>query len=145
MTGNDRLGQAKHNYTTHWDGHPGWAFIALVIHLTRMRLLAALALVLACVAIGCNSGAMTSKDGAVLFDKTCAQCHGRDGKADPIWKARLSVPDLSDPALQGKLSDDQMMKIIQDGSENRRMPPWRGAFNEEQVRALVAHVRTLRK
>ena len=91
----------------------------------------------------CSPGVKSSKDGAVLFDATCAPCHARDGKGDLAWKARLDVPDLTDPTRQAHLSDEDIVHLIADGSKNRRMPPWRGVYSDEQIRALTAYVRTL--
>ena len=127
-----------------WDGGPGRGIHAsrppLVLHLTAMRILALGALLLA----ACQPGVKSSKDGAVLFDATCAQCHAHDGRGAPAFRS-LGVPDLTDPAVQAKLSDEQMVTFIQNGSPNRRMPPWRGVYSEAQIRALVAHVRTLKR
>jgi mono/diheme cytochrome c family protein len=93
--------------------------------------------------VACKPGVKSSKDGAVLFGATCAPCHAADGKGDPAWKARLDVPDLTDPRLQAKLSDQDIVQVIANGSKNRRMPPWRGVYSDEQIRALTAFVRTL--
>jgi len=130
-----------------WDGGPARAFTRAdtdpVLHLTAMRI-PALGLLAMLTAAACQPGVKSSKDGAVLFDTTCVQCHARDGRGAPAFKS-LGVPDLTDPAIQGKWSDEQMMKVIQDGSQNRRMPPWRGVYSEEQIRALVTHVRSLKR
>jgi mono/diheme cytochrome c family protein len=104
---------------------------------------AALVVVTLASAASCQPGVKASKDGAVLFDATCAQCHAHDGSGDPSWKARLDVPDLTDPSVQKRFSDAQLLEIIANGSPNRRMPPWRGVYSDEQLRALVAHVRRL--
>ena len=104
----------------------------------RLGLLAALGAVLVS---GCKPGVKASKDGALLFDTSCAQCHGHDGRGAPAFKG-LGVPDFTDPAVQKKWSDADMMKVIQDGPPSRKMPPWRGIYSDEQIRALVAHVRT---
>jgi mono/diheme cytochrome c family protein len=96
-------------------------------------------------ATACQPGTRSSKDGAVLFDTVCAQCHARDGSGDPSWKARLNVPDLRSDELQVRLSDADIINVISNGSKNGRMPPWRGAFNDEQIKQLMIHVRSLRK
>jgi mono/diheme cytochrome c family protein len=107
-----------------------------------MRILSALALLLV---TACQPGPKASKDGAVLFDTTCAVCHAHDGRGAPAMRAQFGVPDLSDPALQAKLTDEQMTEVIKNGSRNRRMPPWRGVYSEEQIRALVTHVRAFKR
>jgi mono/diheme cytochrome c family protein len=92
----------------------------------------------------CQPGGHASKAGAALFDSSCATCHGKDGAGAPAFKP-LGVPDFTDPALQAKLSDADMTKIIQEGSPSRKMPAWRGIYSDEQIRALVAYVRTFRR
>jgi cytochrome c6 len=94
--------------------------------------------------VGCQPGPKSSRDGAVLFDTSCAQCHGHDGRGAPAFKG-LGVPDFTDAALQQKRSDADLTKVIQDGPASRKMPPWRGVYSDEQIRALVAHVRSFRK
>jgi cytochrome c6 len=138
-----------------WDGAPGRGIqcwqpatrqrLARVIHLSAMQMLR-VALATATLGLGlaaCQPGVKASKDGALLFDTSCAQCHGRDGRGAPAFKG-LGVPDFTSAALQQKLSDADMMKVIQNGSQSRKMPPWRGLYSDEQIRALVAHVRTFR-
>ena len=115
-----------------------------MVHLTGMLSPRVAVLCLATVLLtACQAGAKSSKDGAVLFATTCAPCHAADGRGDPAWKARLDVPDLTDPARQKKLSDQDIFEVIANGSKNRRMPPWRGVYSEEQLRALTAFVRSL--
>lgn len=92
----------------------------------------------------CQPGPKSSRDGAVLFDLSCAQCHGHDGRGAPAFKG-LGVPDFTDAALQQRRSDADLMKVIQDGPPSRKMPPWRGLYSDEQIRALVAHVRSFRR
>jgi mono/diheme cytochrome c family protein len=107
-----------------------------------MRLLPAFALLLV---TACQPGPKASTDGAVLFDTTCAVCHAHDGRGVPAMRAQFGVPDLSDAAVQSKLTDEQVLNVIRNGSQNRRMPPWRGVYSEEQLRALVAHVRSFKR
>ena len=106
-----------------------------------MRSLLLVVLAAAAFATACQPGPKASKDGALLFDTSCAQCHGHDGKGAPAFK-NLGVPDFTDPALQARFTDAQMIQTVQNGSQSRKMPPWRGIYSDEQIRALVAHVRS---
>jgi mono/diheme cytochrome c family protein len=101
------------------------------------------AVLVVALAAGCQPGLKTSEDGAVLYQTSCAQCHGVRGRAPADWKARLDVPDLADPAVLAARTDAQIFDIIKNGPTSRKMPPWGGVYTDAQIHALVAHVRTL--
>ena len=106
----------------------------------RKFLLLALALSPAC---GDSRIAGGSVDGAEIFQTACARCHGAAGVPDRGMAARTGVKPLTSERVRTKLSDDQLRDQILNGSKNRMMPAFQGAMSEEQVVALVAHVRTL--
>ncbi len=82
-------------------------------------------------------------DGAAVFASACARCHGPNGVPEPTRAARLGVRDLTSPELQTSLSDDQIRERILAGSANGRMPAFRNRLDDDQVDALVKHVRSL--
>ena len=41
------------------------------------------------------------------------------------------------------MTDAELLAQIRNGSKNRMMPAFQGAMNDEQLTALVAHIRTL--
>jgi cytochrome c oxidase cbb3-type subunit 3 len=94
-------------------------------------------------ALACDGGAPTTTDGRELFEKICAQCHGPDGHASEMWKAKLGVPDLADPAVQGRLTDAQIVETITNGSRSGKMPAWKGTLTPAQIDAVATYVRTL--
>ncbi|HTW24980.1 MAG TPA: cytochrome c [Candidatus Baltobacteraceae bacterium] len=98
------------------------------------------ALALALVAIVAASPARAD-DGATLFKSNCVVCHGADGTGTPTGKA-LKAPDLHSDAVQ-KLTDAQITDQINNGKNN--MPPFKATLNAEQVKLLVAYVRTFKK
>ncbi|HYL98020.1 MAG TPA: c-type cytochrome, partial [Blastocatellia bacterium] len=75
-------------------------------------------------------------DAAKLFADNCASCHAADGHG-----LMLNQPNFTDPKWQAKVSDEEMFKVIKYGREP--MPFWMGSLNDEQIRALVAYIRTL--
>jgi mono/diheme cytochrome c family protein len=96
------------------------------------------------VGAGC-SGRPSSQEGQALFLQICARCHGDDGKGNPVERARLGVPDMTDPVFHARLNDDQMKHAIRKGSTSGKMPPFGTSFSEQQLEAIVAHVRTLKR
>jgi cytochrome c553 len=101
--------------------------------------------------IGFAAAALLSASAADVkenWEKTCTKCHGPDGKGDTKMGQKLSIKDLTDAKLQGELKDDQAFKAIKEGikdSEGKiKMKPAEG-LSDDEIKALVAHVRTLKK
>lgn len=88
--------------------------------------------------------ASTSPDTAAsraTFRTTCATCHGQDGAGSEVGKS-MNVPDLRSPAVQ-KLSDAELAQVISNGKGG--MPPFKDSLSADQIRGLVALVRSLRQ
>ena len=86
-------------------------------------------------------------DGAEMFDKKCAGCHGKDGKAQTTMGKKLNMRDLTNPEVQKGSSDEQWQKIIIDGVKGAGgknvMPATK--VTADEVKDLVKHVRALKK
>lgn len=81
------------------------------------------------------------------WEKNCAKCHGPDGKGDTKMGKKLDIKDLTDTKVQGSLKDEAMLKAIKEGvkdGDKTRMKAAEG-LNDEEMKALVAYVRTLKK
>ncbi len=76
---------------------------------------------------------------SATFRTKCAMCHGPDGSGSAVGKS-MNVPDLRSPAVQ-KLPDAQLAQVISDGKGG--MPPFKNSLSEDQIHALVAHIRSL--
>jgi cytochrome c6 len=98
------------------------------------------AIALALVALAASSPAKAD-DGATLFKSNCVVCHGADGTGTPTGKS-LKAPDLHSEAVQ-KLTDKQISDQIENGKNN--MPPFKGTLSADQIKLLVAYVRTFKK
>ena len=82
-------------------------------------------------------------DAAALYDKKCATCHGKDGRAK-TFKARFKpVRDLTDAAWQAEVSDERLFNSITAG--RGKMPAFGKKLSKEQIESLVAYVRGLKK
>lgn len=73
-----------------------------------------------------------AKQGASLFSRNCAHCHGDDARGD-------EGPDLHDLTK----SDSRITKIIKEGVKGE-MPKFGRKFNDADVQALIAFLRTLK-
>jgi cytochrome c553 len=81
------------------------------------------------------------------WEKTCAKCHGADGKGDTKMGKKLDIKDLTDAKVQASLKDEEMFKAIKEGvkdGDKTRMKAAEG-LNDDEMKALVAYARTLKK
>src|SRR6202047_2101326 len=81
-------------------------------------------------------------DGAAssaTFRTKCAMCHGPDGAGSEVGKS-MNVPDLRSPVVQ-KLPDSELAQVISNGKGG--MPGFKNSLSEDQIHALVAHIRSL--
>lgn len=96
------------------------------------------------------SAALTgfAADAATNWTDLCAKCHGVDGKGQTKMGKKLSIADLTDAKVQAKFTDEQACKAIKEGlkdeSGKTTMKAVEG-LSDEDVKALVAYVRTLKK
>jgi cytochrome c6 len=86
------------------------------------------------------SGA-AAEDGKSLFQDNCAICHGVNGGGTDTGK-KLNVSDLRSPEVQ-KETDAQLIEVILKGKN--KMPGYEGKLSNEQIKKLVAHIRSLAK
>jgi mono/diheme cytochrome c family protein len=88
-------------------------------------------------------------DGRALFAAHCAVCHGDTGKGDgPGAKVvRQPMTDFTNPAAMANRDDRFLAEIIQKGGSqfgrSNAMPAWGMKFSDEEIRALVRHIRSL--
>lgn len=104
----------------------------------------ALALTALLVAPGCRHLKKTPVEvGAGIFQRTCAPCHGPDARGTHPPGFTIAPRNLTDPALQDRLSDAQIRDTIRYGKG--QMPPFGMLFGDDDVNALAAYVRSVRK
>ena len=81
------------------------------------------------------------------WEKSCAKCHGPDGKGDTKMGKKLEIKDFTDAKYQESLKDDAMLKAIKEGvkdGDKVRMKPTEG-LSDEEMKALVKYVRDFKK
>jgi mono/diheme cytochrome c family protein len=84
---------------------------------------------------------------ARLYLGLCATCHGADGHGS--WRATVFLirpGDLADSARMAGHSDQYLLDIIKNGGApigRPGMPAFGGSLRDEDIRALVAYLRTL--
>jgi len=78
----------------------------------------------------------------------CMQCHGPDGSANTSMGKALNAKDLSNPAIQSSFTDAEAAAAIKDGVTKdgiTKMLAFGGKLSDDEIKALVAYVRTLKK
>ena len=79
-----------------------------------------------------------AEDGAAVYKKRCAGCHGANGEGKPTMKA---------PALKGtKLEADQIVQHITKGEPDSKPPHNKGmsGVSQEQAKAIADYIETLK-
>ena len=101
--------------------------------------------------IAITSGALlaaSAGDAKETYEKACAKCHGADGKGQTKMGAKLGIKDYTDAKVQAGFTDDEAFKALKEGLKDKEdktlMKPAEGVSDDE-IKALVAYVRTLKK
>ena len=112
-----------------------------------MKNTTALLISLLLMAVAANASATQPNE---VYNYYCAQCHGSEGKGDgPNVTADFPVDprDFTETAEMNKLSNADIRNVIIDGGpiadKSPMMPPWGKTLNDEEVDALVQHLRKL--
>jgi cytochrome c oxidase cbb3-type subunit 3 len=80
--------------------------------------------------------------GRDLFASTCARCHGANGAGGlPVFDGGPSPRHFHDHTFQNERTDEQLKLTIING-KGTGMPSFGTIFDEQQLRSLVAHVRS---
>jgi len=87
-------------------------------------------------------------DVAPLYEKHCVKCHGADGKGETKMGKKAGAKDYTDAKVQAEMKDDVAFMSIKEGQKDKDgkvlMKPAEG-LTDDEIKALVAHVRTFKK
>lgn len=86
---------------------------------------------------------LPAEEGKRLYMNACANCHGPDGSASALRQMMPRIGDLTSAELHERLSDAELTELIARGRQ--QMPGFGQVFNAEQVEAIVAYTRTLKR
>ncbi len=91
---------------------------------------------------------LRAADAKETWEKSCAKCHGADGKGKTKMGEKLGIKDYTDAKVQAEMKDDEAFKSIKDGLKDKEgkvlMKPAEG-LSDDEIKGLVAYVRTLKK
>src|SRR5438094_9224684 len=92
--------------------------------------------------------AVRAADAKTNWANNGAQCHGASGKGDTKMGIMLNAMDLTDAKKQASFTDAQATAAIKDGIKQNgktTMKAFGGKLTDEEIKALVVYVRTLKK
>ena len=98
--------------------------------------------------LAASTMSLRAADAKANWDANCAQCHGKTGAADTKMGKTLSAKDLTDAKVQAAFTDAKATQSITEGvKENGKttMKAFGGKLTADEIKALVAYVRTLKK
>lgn len=92
----------------------------------------------------CLAGAVgfAQTSGEAVYQAHCQMCHGAKGIPNPSMAKMMGIPPATDPAMK-KLTPVEMFNAVKNGKG--KMPAFKSQLTDAQIRAAVAHLRTLTK
>ena len=91
--------------------------------------------------VAMSSSSMMAQDAGATFKAKCAMCHGADGKGSPTG-VKMGVHDFTSADVQ-KQTDAQLTETITKGKG--KMPAYDGKLKDNEIKDLVAYIRSLKK
>jgi cytochrome c553 len=95
------------------------------------------------------AAAARAADAAENWTANCASCHGKDGSGNTKAGRKVGAKDLTNAANQKEFTDEQAFKDLKEGLKdkdgNDKMRPFADKLSDDEMKALVAYVRTLKK
>jgi len=100
----------------------------------------------ACVAMA--TGTCLAADVQANWDKHCLKCHGKDGKGNTKMGKQSGVKDYTDAKVQAEMNDEKALKTVKEGITEKgkeRMKPYAKELSDDEIKALIAHIRKFKK
>ncbi len=105
-----------------------------MVNVTRIS-----AILLCTFAVAC---ACAEQKAAIVYKTNCTPCHGAAGDANTPAGKKYSVPPFHGSDAFKK-SDAEMLEFIKTGKGD--MPAWSDILSDDEVKAVIAYIRTLEK
>lgn len=97
----------------------------------------AMVTLLVCGGIAVCSSSAAAQDAAGTYKAKCAMCHGADGKG-----GKMGTRDFASAEVKAE-TDAQLTDIITKGKG--KMPAYDGKLKADEIKGLVAYIRSLAK
>lgn len=106
--------------------------------MTRFRFAGVLTIFLAFLTFAVSAAAQGAAD--LYKSKTCAACHGADGKGATPMGQKTSARDFHSPDVQ-KQTDQELFDVVKNGKN--KMPAYKDKLSDDQIKELVKYAREL--
>ncbi|HEX6190278.1 MAG TPA: cytochrome c [Pyrinomonadaceae bacterium] len=90
-----------------------------------------------------NTNEAAAADAGTIYNRQCRSCHGRDGRGRTRRGRQTHARDMTDASWQDDVTDERLFNSISNG--RGKMPAFRKKISENDIDALVAYVRRLRR
>ena len=90
-----------------------------------------------------SSAVPENTDASRLYEKKCAECHGKDGRARSFRGKLSHARDLTNAEWQQQVSDERIYNSISNGKG--KMPAFGKKLSEAEISSLAKYVRGLKK
>ena len=104
--------------------------------------------ILAVLAASLLAGSASAADAKANWATHCAKCHGADGKGGTRMGKQAGAKDYTDAKVQEAMKDDVAAKAIKEGimeGGKKKMDPYKDKLSDDEIKALIAHMRTFKK
>jgi cytochrome c553 len=106
-------------------------------------------IILPALLLALTATAASAATSAENWTKLCASCHGKDGAGHTKAGKRLNIKDLTAGENQKAFSDDDAFNALKNGLKDKdgatKMKSFAEKIPDDDIRALVAYVRTMAK
>ena len=103
---------------------------------------------LSIIALAIPAFTASAADGKAIYDKSCAKCHGADGKGETMMGKKLGCKDYTDAKVQAAITDEAAIKAVKDGyttADGKQVMKPSQDLSEEDAKAVIAYLRTFKK
>jgi mono/diheme cytochrome c family protein len=94
------------------------------------------------------AGPAFAAEAKALYDKNCAKCHGPDGAGKTKMGRQSGVKDYTDPKVQAEMKDEAALQAIKDGiveKGKKKMDPYKDKLTDDEIKSLIALMRSFKK
>ena len=105
-------------------------------------------MILLAIAAVATAVSVSAADVKENYAKHCAKCHGEDGKGETKMGKKVGIKDMTDAKVQAEFTDDKGFKSVKEGVKaegKTKMKAFGEDLSDDEIKALVAHMRTFKK